>query len=274
MTHCRRFLRTVLVTITVLGAGATSSGRAGAALLGSITVAPAAGPPGTVVTVRGTDCSPGLVVTAQDYVVVAATGVLPDAIRIPVDASGAWHGTFTVGSGALLGRVPIVATCVTDGLPSLLTTYAPQSFAVTTAEPPATAGPKGGTPPPSSSPSAGVATPPGSSTGSASGSGASPGSGAAPSPAPGAAASESGGATASVAARAEPLLEHQLAQEARRAGLHDLSLDASRPGRGPDLGWLSGVLLATLITAVAALAAWLRWTRVQWTTVDDAADRA
>jgi hypothetical protein len=256
--------------MAVFGAGAMTSGRAGAALLGSFGVSPASGPPGTVVTVSGTDCSPGLVVDQHDYVLIAAVHLLPDARRVRVDASGNWHDSFTVQAGALLGTVAIVATCFTDGLPSLLTTYAPQSFVVTAPSPPATsppttvAGSAGGTAPPSSSPSGG-----GGGSGGSSGSPSAAGSGTpsvgSSSPGSGASSAAPGGSVApAVAAGSEPLLEHQLTHEALRAGLHDPSLAAASPPHGTELGWLSWALLTTLIVSIAALAAWLRWTRVQW----------
>jgi hypothetical protein len=96
----------------------------------SFSVSPSSGPPGTVVEVSGTGCSPGVTVTpAQDYVKVTST-ILGLSTDIPVAVDGSWHRFFTVPSNAT-GAGLVHAVCFTDGLASLTTTYLPQGFIVT-----------------------------------------------------------------------------------------------------------------------------------------------
>jgi hypothetical protein len=124
--------RVAVVVFAVLAAGWWSfSGPAGAAVL-AFALAPTSGPPGTHVAVSGTGCSPGLTLSASDFVAVAAPtfGV---TVQRPVEADGSWHGTFKVPADAVAGDAAVAAVCVTDGLPSLTTLYTPQVFTVTTA---------------------------------------------------------------------------------------------------------------------------------------------
>jgi hypothetical protein len=117
---------------TVLLSIALVPGRAAAAV-GSFSVAPSSGPPGTRITVSGTGCSPGLSVShSQDYVSVSASTFGVDEHAF-VDAAGSWSTTLVVPASAPAGPVSISAVCMTDGLPSLVTVYTPQTFTVTAA---------------------------------------------------------------------------------------------------------------------------------------------
>jgi hypothetical protein len=117
--------------------------HAAGALLDPFSMSPTAGPPGTLVHLGGTGCSPGIAVApAQDYVKVTSTA-LSLSTNIPVAANGSWNGALTIPANAPALPGLVVATCYTNGLPSLLATYAPRTFTVTSAAPP----PVGGTTP-------------------------------------------------------------------------------------------------------------------------------
>src|SRR5579862_4697169 len=101
-------------------------------------MAPAAGPPGTVVRVGGTGCSPGLLASPQTDFVSLTAPTLRVALQLPVNASGAWHGSFTVpanATGAQAQSAPVAAHCFTSGEQSITTVYQPRSFTVTEAAP-------------------------------------------------------------------------------------------------------------------------------------------
>jgi hypothetical protein len=103
------------------------------AAIGPFNVSPTSGPPGTVVNVSGSGCSPGLTVSpSQDYVSISSTS-LPLNSQIPVAANGSWSGSFTIPQNTLPLPAVIAAACFTNGLPSLLTIYTPQTFTVTAA---------------------------------------------------------------------------------------------------------------------------------------------
>ena len=86
----RGTLGAVVVIAVIAVASLATRGTAGAAVQ-SFGVSPSSGPPGTVVDVSGTACSPGITVTSsQDYVQVSST-VLPLPMNIPVAADGTWH---------------------------------------------------------------------------------------------------------------------------------------------------------------------------------------
>jgi hypothetical protein len=132
----RRGTLGAVVAIAVIAvASVATRGVAGAAVQ-SFDVSPPSGPPGTVVDVSGTACSPGITDTAQDYVQITSTTLAPST-NIPVAVNGTWHGSFTVPGNAAPTAGLIVAVCFTDGLPSFTTSYTPHGFTVT-ANPPAT----------------------------------------------------------------------------------------------------------------------------------------
>jgi hypothetical protein len=133
-----------LFVIVVTGLAVTSA--AGAAVQ-AFNVSPASGPPGTVVNVSGTACSPGITVSStQDFVRISSTTFVL-ATDIPVAANGSWHGTFTVPGNAAAVPGVVLAACFTGALPSLTTTYTPQRFTVTAGPAPTTT-PKPTTPKP------------------------------------------------------------------------------------------------------------------------------
>lgn len=152
--RCRRLPHLLLVvSVALLVPTLATTGEAGA-LLDPFTVSPSSGPPGTVVHLSGSGCAPGIVASpSQDYVKITSTS-LSLSSNIPVAANGSWSGTLTVPTNALALPGLVVAACFTDGLPSLITTYSPHGFTVTS---PST--PPGGTTPPTTNP---VTTPPGS----------------------------------------------------------------------------------------------------------------
>ncbi|MDP9336790.1 MAG: hypothetical protein M3Q30_26250, partial [Actinomycetota bacterium] len=132
----RGTLGAVVALAVIAVASLATRGVAGAAVQ-SFSVSPRSGPPGTVVDVSGTACSPGITVTpAQDYVQISST-MQPLSTNIPVAAGGSWSGSFTVPSNATPAAGLIFAVCFTNALPSLTTTYTPQGFTVT-ANPPTT----------------------------------------------------------------------------------------------------------------------------------------
>jgi hypothetical protein len=126
----RGTLGAVVALAVIAVASLAIRGVAGAAVQ-SFSVSPSSGPPGTVVDVSGTACSPGITVTpTQDYVKISST-TLSLSTNIPVAANGSWHGSFTVPSNAPAAAGLILAVCFTNALPSLTTTYTPQEFTVT-----------------------------------------------------------------------------------------------------------------------------------------------
>jgi hypothetical protein len=125
----------VVAIAVIVVASLATRGVAGAAVQ-SFGVSPSYGPPGTVVDVSGTACSPGITLTPEDHVTISST-VLPLPTNIPVAADGSWHGSFTVPGNATPGSGLILAGCVTDRLTLSPTTYTPHGFTVT-ANPPAT----------------------------------------------------------------------------------------------------------------------------------------
>ncbi len=139
MTRTRRRalpLQLLAPAALLLALGWIWAGSAGAAIT-SFTLSPTSGPPGTVVNISGAGCSPGLTVSSSsDY--VAVSGPTKQAsMRIPVRANGSWHGSFTVSANATAGTsplgAPVLALCVSDGLPSITTVYTPQTFTITAA---------------------------------------------------------------------------------------------------------------------------------------------
>jgi len=99
-------------------------------------MSPTSGPPGTTVSVSGTGCSPGLVLTSsQDFVQVSATTAPPSTTRFSVSTNGSWGGTFAVPAGAPALPAAVTALCFSDGLQSLLSIYLPKVFTVSAASP-------------------------------------------------------------------------------------------------------------------------------------------
>jgi hypothetical protein len=79
---------------------------------GGLEVSPAGGPPGTVHTVSGADCS-GPVVRLHG---LADGEPWPGEQRVAVRADGSWSGTLTVPAGLAAGtKWTVAATCETEG---------------------------------------------------------------------------------------------------------------------------------------------------------------
>jgi hypothetical protein len=257
-TRTRKFAALGVVAL-VASFGVWFSAGAAQAAVTSFVVSPGSGPPGTVVHVSGSGCTPGLIGSKNaNFVAVTAT-TLDVAFEAPVAPSGSWSGTFTVPAGARVGSTaPVTAVCWSTGLPSLMTLYTPQSFRVTgaspTTNPPPTTGPGSGTTqPPGTTPgtivtipgdSATVISPP-SGDGAIGASGTPDGSGgsanaATPGTAAGGPAANGGGKRAD-AAGAATLQQADLG-----------ALSAAGTGDG-GLGWLGwALLLAVLLAAIGA----------------------
>jgi hypothetical protein len=272
----------VALAVTTLA----TTGQAGA-LLDPFTVAPSSGPPGTVVHLSGSGCAPGIVASpSQDYVKITSTS-LSSSANIPVAANGSWSGTLTVPANAPALPGLVVAACFTDGLPSLITTYSPHGFTVTSAPPgdttpptttpvttpagtpipstvpPGTTNPPTASTPKTTSPNAGGSGPghtggsrpdPGSPTGSAPPGGS---GGARPGVAPGGAATppaKNGGTTRTTATSLP-----KLAETASAAGLADPSLARSARGDDASALWILWLVLLALVAAASTLLWW--WQR-------------
>lgn len=274
-----------LFVIVVTGLAVTSA--AGAAVQ-AFKVSPASGPPGTVVNVSGTACSPGITVSStQDFVRISST-TLSLATDIPVAANASWHGTFTVPGNAAAAPGVVLAACFTDALPSLTTTYTPQRFTVTagpaptttvttptTPQPTTPTTPRQTTnPPPSTSPGPAdqggppTTRPANGSTPTTNG-GASPGSGNGPGGsnggggsggAPGAAIGSSttvgksgGHATSSKAGTPKKSGSGQIATA---AGLRDPNLASSNSGGDDGTAWILWLVLVAVVAGAVALSWW------------------
>jgi hypothetical protein len=82
------------------------------------------------VSVRGTSCAPGPVLSpTQDYVKVAST-MVPRTVVVAVRRNGSWSGRFTVPADSDIVPGLVAATCFTDGRASP-TTYTTHRFTVT-----------------------------------------------------------------------------------------------------------------------------------------------
>jgi hypothetical protein len=254
-------------------AGMASGGVADAAITG-FALSPTSGPPGTVVSVSGTGCSPGLTVSgASDYVTVTAPTLQISTTRIATAANGSWHGSFTVPAGAKglgLGSL-VAAVCTSNALPSLTTLYTPQTFTVTA--PPAVTTPTTPTTPTTKPHGPGTTTPPtnggnppvrGGPTstvpvpgGVPDGSGANPGSGG------GNGGSKSGNGGSGSARPGPTHIDVQRAAEAsaRAADLSTPELPAADTAGAGGLGWLAWLLLLALVVAAVGTPFWLRRSR-------------
>jgi hypothetical protein len=133
------------------GMGAIGAAEPAGAAVTTFTMSPGAGPPGTVVHVRGRGCAPGVLGSrTANFVTVTAT-TLAVAFRVPVHADGSWSGAFTVPEGATASSAPVDAACVSSNVLSLTTVYTPKAFRVTGSppttrpEPPTTGEPSPGT---------------------------------------------------------------------------------------------------------------------------------
>jgi hypothetical protein len=105
-------------------------------------MSPSSGPGGTVVALSGTGCDPGLLgSSSSDYALVTVATVPSLSAQLPVNSAGAWSGTVTIPKNATAARAVVDVLCWTDGIPSLLATYKPQSFTVTAASAPTTTAP-------------------------------------------------------------------------------------------------------------------------------------
>jgi hypothetical protein len=275
----------LLVTAMALLVPTLVTIREAGALLDPFAMSPTGGPPATVVHVGGTGCAPGIAVSpTQDYVNITSTA-LSLSTNLPVAANGSWSGSITVPATAPAVPGVVVATCFTNGLPSLTASYAPKTFTVTSA--PAAAG--GTTPttapspttaptPPATNPVAtpttlSSATPPGPSTG---GSTPSDNGGGHPGPATSAgfagaggtgaaranngSGTSPGGAAGRTPTRTGAISPSRpnLAETASAAGLPDPSLARASRNDGGNSLWLLWLALLALVAAASALLCWWR----------------
>ncbi len=163
-------LSRVVAAVAAIGVGAVLSvaAPANAALTTSFSMAPTSGPGGTVVSVSGSGCAPGVMLSASlDNVVVSVASAPPVSKQFPVSSSGAWSGSLTIPANAAAGPAVVSPVCVTDGTLSLATIYSPKTFTVTasgapttTTKPqPTTTVPGSVQPPPVTAPHVGSTTP-------------------------------------------------------------------------------------------------------------------
>ena len=263
--------RVLPVAAAVLVAAAWGSAGIASAEVSSFTLSPTAGPPGTVVSVSGHDCEPGSTNSAaSDYVAVSAPQLHVNDMQVPVHKNGSWHATFRVPADANVGLAAAVgALCVTDTLPSLNTSYAPQTFTVTA--PPATtttAAPGSTTTPttPTTKKPNSTTTPTHGGTPS-SDDGAGPGStvpyfgGFPPGTSGGTTQGGTGGTSATAARGAVKAHPTRATRAARAADLSAPGLPAAHIAGASGLGWLAWVLLLALVSAAVAGPLWLRRSR-------------
>jgi hypothetical protein len=252
----------------VVALGWAAAGSAGAAIT-AFTLAPTSGPPGTVFSVSGAGCSPGLTVSAANDYVSVDVPTLQISTRVPVAANGSWHGAFTVPAGALPAGAPVAALCVSDGLPSLLTLYTPQTFTVTapptttasttTTTTTATTGTTHPTTPTTKPRESGgsIPTPPPTNGGTTL-----PISGGTPAGGGGSNGGSAHGGSGTTRPGAGTVdVEHATSAAARAADLSAPELPAADVGGSGGLGWLVWLLLLSLVGAVVATPLWIRRSR-------------
>ena len=239
-------------------------------------VTPTSGGPGTEVTVSGTGCSPGLTNNSSDYVTVTATNPVV-SLKLSVTNSGAWSGSFTVPSGALPTAAVLAAACFTNGLPSLLTTYAPQMFTVTSAPTPTTSTPTSVSPPsntmptvvtpgPGTVPKDGAASPPTTSPARGGSNGGNPDSttpSTTPNGSPNAGGARGGSSGSSSNARSSSEGPDATSSATDRASETEAKVarttDFTPAKKRDDLTWLGWMLLVLGLFIAGAVAMGLRW---------------
>lgn len=288
----RRCLTLAVAVALMLTAGALRHATVAGAAVQTFSMSPTSGPPGTSVHVSGTGCAPGiLLASSNDFVEVSST-TGPTSSRFAVKTDGSWNGSFVVPANAPAAPAPVTASCISDGLQSLLTIYRPAVFTVTAGTsttvattPPTTgatpttqpragstvpgAGSPGGAPPtagpggPGSSPADPVSTPGDGTTAvfDGNGSGSSHRGG-----------GSSIGAAPTTSGTVSTARAHGGTNVARAADLNAPSLAASGDKRSAGLGWLVWLLLVLALIALVAFAAWIYWTRRHAPTPDAAVD--
>jgi hypothetical protein len=124
------------VVALVAGLGAVGAVEPAGAAVTSFKMSPTAGPPGTVVHVRGNGCAPGVLGSRDANFVAVTVTTLGISFRAPVAANGSWSGTFTIpesGAGLRASSAPVSAGCVSSNVLSLTTVYPLQVFRLTAA---------------------------------------------------------------------------------------------------------------------------------------------
>ena len=287
--------RSVLLFLTAT-AGVIGVQSAAGAGITNFAMSPTSGPPGTVVSVSGTGCAPGLLLApAQDFVAVTVSTGTPVSARFAVSAGGSWSGTITVPADAAALPALVTAVCVSDGLPSLLTIYLPKAFTVTapaettpstspvtnpappaptSVPPPTTTTPAVTTSPPNGPRSTTTTAPSqptrppknhhGHQPGGGTGNGTTPGSngGGTSSRHDGSVPSTAGGGSAAGrAATASARHRRPAGSGARAADLRSPTLASVLESGSSPLGWLAWLLLAAALVGLGVAGGWLWWRR-------------
>lgn len=85
-----------------------------------VTITPAAAAPGSIVTVNGSGCMPGLLRTVLDRVVVTVAGTVPLVVQVAEDGTWTTQVALPQTSAKLLA---VSATCLADGVIGSLMAY-------------------------------------------------------------------------------------------------------------------------------------------------------
>ena len=292
----RRAALSLLIAPLIMATAPSSAGAG----VNNFSMTPTSGPPGTTVSVSGTGCAPGLLLSSShDFVAISVATVPPVSKHIAVTANGAWSDTISIPANAAAASAVVTAACFSGDLQSLLTIYAPQTFTVTQPPAPTTTIanlPRTTSTSPPTSPTGAVATTTsvatgttvgtttGSATGNATSTTTSPSAGPPANHHPKGGGDSTGGGTTGAGpttpgagiGRANPpnaAPTNDAWHPNRRRGVNEQpsvrAADLGNPtlastigGGGPrGLGWLAWLLLLVVCAALGTLGVWMFWWR-------------